>query len=52
MVAAIVKLHGFRFTLAAGPGCMAEIACLSLPGTATRGFREAPAKYTANSGQQ
>ena len=29
MVAAIVKLHGFRFTLAAGPGCMAEIACLS-----------------------
>jgi PAS domain S-box-containing protein len=52
MVAAIVKLHGFRFTLAAGPGCMAEIACLSLPWTATRGFREAPAKYTANSGQQ
>jgi PAS domain S-box-containing protein len=29
MVAAIVKLHGFRFTLAAGPGCMAEIDCLS-----------------------
>jgi PAS domain S-box-containing protein len=29
MVAAIVKLHGFRFTLAAGPGCTAEIACLS-----------------------
>jgi len=29
MVAAIVKLHGFRFTLAAGPGCMAEIGCLS-----------------------
>jgi PAS domain S-box-containing protein len=29
MVAAIVKLHGFRFTLVAGPGCMAEIGCLS-----------------------
>jgi PAS domain S-box-containing protein len=26
MVAAIVKLHGFRFTITAGPGCMAEIA--------------------------
>jgi PAS domain S-box-containing protein len=29
MVAAIVKLHGFRFTLAAGPCCRAEIGCLS-----------------------
>jgi signal transduction histidine kinase len=27
LVAAIVKLHGFRFTIAAGPGCVAEIAC-------------------------
>ena len=27
MVAAIIKLHDFRFTLAAGPGCTAEIAC-------------------------
>jgi PAS domain S-box-containing protein len=27
MVAAIVKLHGFRFTIAAGPGCTVEIAC-------------------------
>jgi PAS domain S-box-containing protein len=27
MVAAIVKLHGFRLTIAAGPGCMVEIAC-------------------------
>jgi signal transduction histidine kinase len=27
LVAAIVKLHGFRFTIAAGPGCTAEIAC-------------------------
>jgi PAS domain S-box-containing protein len=26
MVAAIVKLHGFRFTITAGPGCTAEIA--------------------------
>jgi signal transduction histidine kinase len=27
LVAAIVKLHGFRFTIAAGPGCTAEITC-------------------------
>src|SRR6202795_4759244 len=27
LVAAIVKLHGFRFTITAGPGCTAEIAC-------------------------
>jgi hypothetical protein len=27
MVAAIVKLHGFRFTIGPGPGCTAEIAC-------------------------
>jgi signal transduction histidine kinase len=27
LVAAIIKLHGFRFTIAAGPGFTAEIAC-------------------------
>src|SRR5580704_1243599 len=27
LVAAIVKLHSFRFSIAAGPGCTAEIAC-------------------------
>ena len=27
LVAAIVKLHGFRLALTAGPGCVAEIAC-------------------------
>ena len=27
LVAAIIKLHGFRFTIAAGPGCTVEIAC-------------------------
>ena len=27
LVAAIVKLHGFRFSIAPGPGCTAEIAC-------------------------
>jgi signal transduction histidine kinase len=27
LVSAIVKLHGFRFTLNAGAGCVAEIAC-------------------------
>ena len=28
LVAAIVKLHGFHFTISAGPGCAAEIACV------------------------
>jgi signal transduction histidine kinase len=27
LVAAIVKLHGFHFTITAGPGCTAEIVC-------------------------
>jgi PAS domain S-box-containing protein len=27
MVAAIIKLHGFRLKISAGPGCTAEIAC-------------------------
>jgi signal transduction histidine kinase len=27
LVAAIVKLHGFRFTIHPGPGCVVEIAC-------------------------
>jgi signal transduction histidine kinase len=27
LVSAIVKLHGFQLTIAAGPGCVAEIAC-------------------------
>jgi len=31
LVCAIVKLHGFRFTIAAGPGCTTEIACPQVP---------------------
>ena len=27
LVAAILKLHGFRLTIAAGPGCVIEVAC-------------------------
>jgi hypothetical protein len=27
LVAAIVKLHGFRFSILPGSGCVAEIAC-------------------------
>ena len=27
LVSAIVNLHGFRFTIATGPGCVAQIAC-------------------------
>ena len=30
MVAAIMKLHDFRFRISAGPGCTAEIACPNL----------------------
>jgi signal transduction histidine kinase len=30
MVAAIIKLHSFRLTISAGPGCTAEIVCPSL----------------------
>jgi signal transduction histidine kinase len=31
LVAAIVKLHGFRFTIRPGSGCVAEIACPYAP---------------------
>ena len=27
LVTAIGKLHGFRFTIVSGPGCVVEIAC-------------------------
>jgi signal transduction histidine kinase len=32
LVAAIVKLHSFRFSIAAGPGCTAEITCPQVHG--------------------
>jgi signal transduction histidine kinase len=31
LAAAIVKLHGFRFTIQPGPGCMVEVACPDRP---------------------
>jgi signal transduction histidine kinase len=31
LVAAIVKLHGFRFTIAPGSGCVVEIGCPTAP---------------------
>jgi signal transduction histidine kinase len=31
LVAAIVRLHGFRFTIVPGSGCVVEIACPSAP---------------------
>ena len=31
LVAAIVKLHGFRFTIRPGAGCVVEIACPYAP---------------------
>jgi signal transduction histidine kinase len=27
MVAAIIKLHSFRFRISSGPGCTVEVAC-------------------------
>jgi signal transduction histidine kinase len=36
LVAAIVRLHGFRFTIVPGPGCVVEIACPQLFQTHTR----------------
>jgi signal transduction histidine kinase len=32
LVTAIAKLHGFRFTIAPGPGCVVEIACPNAQG--------------------
>jgi signal transduction histidine kinase len=34
LVAAIVKLHDFRFTIRAGSGCVVEIGCPSAPAPA------------------
>jgi signal transduction histidine kinase len=34
LVTAIAKLHGFRFTIVPGPGCVVEIACPYAPGVA------------------
>jgi signal transduction histidine kinase len=34
LVAAIVKLHDFRFTIRPGPGCVVEIGCPSAPAPA------------------
>jgi signal transduction histidine kinase len=31
LVAAIARLHGFRFTIVPGPGCVVEIACPHVP---------------------
>jgi signal transduction histidine kinase len=31
LVAAIVKLHGFRLTIFSGPGCRVEIVCPEVP---------------------
>jgi signal transduction histidine kinase len=44
LVAAIVKLHGFRFTIVQGPGCVVEIACPYAP---TCREQQEPAKINA-----
>jgi signal transduction histidine kinase len=44
LVTAIVKLHGFRFTVVSGPGCVVEIACPYAP---TCREQQEPAKINA-----
>jgi Histidine kinase-, DNA gyrase B-, and HSP90-like ATPase len=44
LVVAIVKLHGFRFTIVPGPGCVAEIGCPHVP---TCREQQEPAKINA-----
>jgi hypothetical protein len=44
LVTAIVKLHGFRFTIVPGSGCVAEIACPYAP---TCCEQQEPAKINA-----
>jgi signal transduction histidine kinase len=44
VVSAIVKVHGFRFTIVPGPGCVVEIACPYAP---TCREQQQPAKINA-----
>jgi signal transduction histidine kinase len=44
LVTAIVKVHGFRFTIVPGPGCVVEIACPYAP---TCREQQQPAKINA-----
>jgi hypothetical protein len=51
LVTAIVKLHGFRFTIVPGPGCVVEIACpYALNGGSSderqRGTEQKPSGWT------
>jgi signal transduction histidine kinase len=41
LVAAIVKLHGFRFSIHPGPGCIVEIACPHAPTPSSEDHRAA-----------
>jgi signal transduction histidine kinase len=41
LVSAIVKLHGFRFTIVPGPGCVVEIGCPYAPTPTYDEFRVA-----------
>ena len=43
LVAAIVKLHGFRFTIVPGSGCVVEIACPTEPAKINSLVTEVPA---------
>jgi len=45
LVAAITRLHGFRFTIVPGPGCVVEIACPHPPGSDLERPRDRPLKF-------
>jgi signal transduction histidine kinase len=44
LVAAITRLHGFRFTIVPGPGCVVEIACPHAPESDLERSRDRPFK--------
>jgi len=44
LVAAIARLHGFRFTIVPGPGCVVEIACPHVPESDLQRPRDLPFK--------
>jgi len=44
LVAAITRLHGFRFTIVPGPGCVVEIACPHAPESDLERPRDRPFK--------
>jgi signal transduction histidine kinase len=51
LVVAIARLHGFRFTIVPGPGCVVEIACPHVPESDLERPRDRPFKLANPSGR-